>query len=48
MLSDLYYCEAKKESLCFFKEAVVSLPVKAKKGAGGRSLKATYTLKASS
>jgi thiol-disulfide isomerase/thioredoxin len=42
----IYYCEAKKESLCFFKEVLVSVPVKAKKGAGGRSLKANYTLKA--
>jgi hypothetical protein len=42
----IYYCEAKKESLCFFKEAVVNVPVKVKKGAGSRRLKASYTLKA--
>ncbi|HKP12219.1 MAG TPA: NHL repeat-containing protein, partial [Blastocatellia bacterium] len=41
----IYYCEAKKESLCYFKEAVVSVPVKAKKGAGNRNVSAGYTLK---
>jgi thiol-disulfide isomerase/thioredoxin/sugar lactone lactonase YvrE len=44
----IYYCESKKESLCFFKEAVVSLPLKAKKGAGTRQVNASYTLKAAS
>jgi len=40
----IYYCEAEKESLCYFKEAVVSMPVKVKKGAGSRVLTATYRL----
>ncbi|MEN3332921.1 MAG: hypothetical protein V7641_2286 [Blastocatellia bacterium] len=44
----IYYCEAKKESLCFFKEVVVSLPVKAKKGAGNRQANVSYTLKVAS
>jgi hypothetical protein len=39
-----YYCESEKESLCYFKEAVVSVPVKVKKGAGSRALTATYRL----
>ncbi len=41
----IYYCEAKKESLCFFKEAVVSVPVKAKAGTGSHKLNASYALK---
>ena len=44
----IYYCESTKESLCFFKEAVVNLPVKVKKGAGNRKINASYTLKTSS
>ncbi len=40
----LYYCEAGKESLCYFKEALLSVPVKAKKGAGASKLAATYKL----
>jgi thiol-disulfide isomerase/thioredoxin len=40
----IYYCESEKESLCYFKEAVVSVPVKVKKGAGSRVLTATYRL----
>ena len=40
----IYYCESQKESLCYFKEAVVSVPVKVKKGAGSRALTATYRL----
>ncbi|HEX5732213.1 MAG TPA: thioredoxin-like domain-containing protein [Blastocatellia bacterium] len=40
----IYYCEAAKESLCFIKEAKVTLPVKVKKGAGARNLSATYKL----
>ncbi len=40
----IYYCESAKESLCFIKEAKVSIPVKVKKGAGARSLSATYKL----
>lgn len=41
----VYYCEATKESLCFFKEARVSIPVKAQKGAGNRKLTASYKLR---
>jgi hypothetical protein len=41
----LYYCEADKESLCYFKEARLTLPVKARKGVGSRQLTATYRLK---
>jgi thiol-disulfide isomerase/thioredoxin/sugar lactone lactonase YvrE len=40
----VYYCETAKESLCYFKEARVSVPVKAKKGAGNHKLTATYKL----
>ena len=40
----IYYCESAKESLCFIKEAKISIPVKVKKGAGARSLSATYKL----
>jgi sugar lactone lactonase YvrE len=40
----IYYCESEKESLCYFKEAVVSLPVRVKLGAGSRALTATYRL----
>ena len=41
----VYFCEAAKESLCFFKEARLSIPVKAIKGAGNQRLTATYKLK---
>ena len=40
----IYYCESAKESLCFIKEAKITLPVKVKKGAGARNLSATYKL----
>jgi len=40
----VYYCEAAKESLCFFKEARMSIPVKAQKGAGSQKLAASYKL----
>ena len=40
----IYYCESEKESLCYFKEARVSVPVKVKQGAGTRRLAATYKL----
>ena len=40
----IYYCEAAKESLCFIKEAKITLPVKVKKGAGARNVSATYKL----
>ncbi len=38
----LYYCEADKESLCYFKEARVTVPVKARKGARSNKLTAGY------
>jgi hypothetical protein len=38
----LYYCETEKESLCYFKEARLSLAVKALKGASNHGLSATY------
>jgi thiol-disulfide isomerase/thioredoxin len=41
----VYYCEAAKESLCYFKEARVSLPVKVMNGTGTHKLSATYSLK---
>jgi thiol-disulfide isomerase/thioredoxin len=40
----IYYCESAKESLCYFKEARLVIPVKAKKGAGNGKLTATYKL----
>jgi thiol-disulfide isomerase/thioredoxin len=40
----IYYCESEKESLCYFKEAVIRVPVIVKKGAGRRALTATYKL----
>ena len=40
----VYYCESEKESLCYFKEAVVSVPVKVKRGAANRTLAAAYRL----
>jgi hypothetical protein len=40
----IYYCESAKESLCFIKEAKITLPVRVKKGAGARSLSASYKL----
>jgi len=40
----VYYCEAAKESLCYFKEARVSIPVKVVKGSGNHNLSATYKL----
>ena len=43
----IYYCEAVKESLCFFKEARVSIPVKVVKGSGNHMLTASYKLRIS-
>jgi len=43
----IYYCEAVKESLCFFKEARVSIPVKVVRGSGNHILSATYKLRIS-
>ena len=40
----IYYCESAKESLCFIKEARITLPVKVKKGAGNRNISAIYKL----
>jgi thiol-disulfide isomerase/thioredoxin/sugar lactone lactonase YvrE len=40
----VYYCEAEKETLCYFKEARLTLPVKARKGTNSRKLTATYKL----
>jgi thiol-disulfide isomerase/thioredoxin len=40
----IYYCEASKESLCYFKEAHMSVPVKVMKGTGSRKVSATYKL----
>jgi hypothetical protein len=44
----LYYCEVKKESLCYFKVAEVRVPIKAQAGAQSSEIKVTYTLKTSS
>ena len=41
----VYYCEAAKESLCFFKEARVSIPVRAKRGSASHKLTAAYKLR---
>jgi len=41
----LYFCEAAKESLCYFKEARVSIPVKAKTGAKTHNVEVTYKLR---
>jgi hypothetical protein len=43
----LYYCEAEKETLCYFKEARVRIPVKVRKGSGKTKLTAAYKLKMS-
>ncbi|MEP6636870.1 MAG: thioredoxin-like domain-containing protein [Acidobacteriota bacterium] len=43
----VYYCEAVKESLCFFREARVSIPVKVSKDSGNHILSATYMLRVS-
>jgi len=42
----LYYCEADKESLCYFKEARLRLPVTAEAMAEPAGLRATYQLAA--
>ncbi len=41
----VYYCEAAKESLCYFKEARVSIPVRAKRGSASHKLTAAYKLR---
>jgi thiol-disulfide isomerase/thioredoxin len=40
----VYYCEADKETLCYFKEARLNLPVKAKSGTNNQKLTAVYRL----
>ncbi|HEY6331295.1 MAG TPA: thioredoxin-like domain-containing protein [Blastocatellia bacterium] len=40
----LYYCESEKESLCYFKEARLRIPVKVEKDATQKSLAAAYKL----
>jgi thiol-disulfide isomerase/thioredoxin len=40
----IYYCESEKESLCYFKEARLRIPLTVKKGASGHSIIATYKL----
>jgi DNA-binding beta-propeller fold protein YncE/thiol-disulfide isomerase/thioredoxin len=44
----VYYCDAYKERLCYFKEAKVNLPIEVRKGAGTRRLEAAYQLPAPS
>jgi thiol-disulfide isomerase/thioredoxin/DNA-binding beta-propeller fold protein YncE len=44
----LYYCEAKKESLCYFKVAEVRVPIKAQPDAQASDIKVAYTLRMSS
>jgi thiol-disulfide isomerase/thioredoxin len=41
----IYYCEAAKESLCYFKEVRLHLPIKVTKGAGSNKIAASYRLK---
>jgi DNA-binding beta-propeller fold protein YncE/peroxiredoxin len=40
----IYYCESEKESLCYFKEARINIPVRVKAGAGRRKIAASYKL----
>jgi DNA-binding beta-propeller fold protein YncE len=40
----IYYCEAEKESLCYFKEVRLSMPVKVEKDSEQKALAATYKL----
>ena len=40
----VYYCESAKDSLCFFKEARLKLPVRVSKGVGNNKLRAEYRL----
>ncbi|MEW6129564.1 MAG: thioredoxin-like domain-containing protein [Acidobacteriota bacterium] len=41
----VYYCEAARESLCYFKELRLQIPVKAQKGAGNRVITTTAAIK---
>jgi DNA-binding beta-propeller fold protein YncE len=43
----LYYCEADKETLCFFKEARLRVPVRTRKGSGSKKLNVSYQIKTS-
>lgn len=38
----LYYCESAREALCYFKEARLTIPVKARRGAGTRKISVAY------
>jgi hypothetical protein len=40
----LYYCESEKESLCYFKEVRLNMPIKADKTGGVRKIEAAYKL----
>lgn len=40
----VYYCDADKERLCYFKQAKLNLPLEVRKGAGTRRLEAGYRL----
>jgi hypothetical protein len=40
----IYYCESVRESLCYFKEVRVGLPLKAQTGSGSRSVSMAYKL----
>jgi len=41
----LYYCESAKETLCYFKEARLRIPVSVKRGAGNHKLSAIYKVR---
>jgi len=40
----LYYCEEKKDNLCYFKEAQFEIPVKAVSGAGIKQISVSYSV----
>jgi sugar lactone lactonase YvrE len=42
----LYYCEAGKESLCYFKDVRIVLPVRVEDGSSGKGLALSYRLQA--
>jgi len=41
----LYYCESEKESLCYFKDVTVTLPIKVEPGNNNRKLALAYVFK---
>ncbi len=41
----IYYCESAKESLCYFKEVRVNVPIKVTKGVSSNKIAASYGLK---